>query len=108
MMTIDKKLKLVAGACGMLLLSLGGFSISTMRNVRSGLRPVSQEYLPDVRLTGSIERDVLNARIHFIYFATIRKPGARELGWARYQKAKEGIKNLQHLLQNSEALASLA
>jgi methyl-accepting chemotaxis protein len=71
------------------------------------LNLVSTEYLPETELAGQIEREVLNARIHFIYFVTVQKEGALEKGWERFRNAQKELPKLQELVQSSEAFADI-
>jgi hypothetical protein len=82
-------------------------SIGGMWLVRRALAPISQEYLPEIRLGTTIERDLLNARVFFIYFATVRKPGTLDLGWKKFRQAKDELAKLHQLIEGSERLSWL-
>lgn len=49
---------------------------------------LQHDHLPEIALTTAFEREILNARIHFIYHVTIQKPGALEAGWQRYNNLR--------------------
>ena len=55
----------------------------------------------------AFEREILNARIHFIYHVTIQKPGRLELGWGRFRKAQAPMPKLTATVAGSPTLASL-
>lgn len=74
--------------------------------VRRALAPIPTEYLTEVKLSASIQRDLLGARIFFIYFATVRKPGTKELGWKRFLQAKDELAKLRQV-SSSERLSGL-
>jgi len=67
----------------------------------------SQSFVPAKRLSAAFERDILNARIHFIYFVTIQKPGTQELGWGRYHKADQDLTELTTLVNQQDELQVL-
>ena len=66
---------------------------------------VSAQYLPLTELATRAEREVLNARIYFIYFVTIQKEGTKEKGWLRFRNARKAEENLEKLIARSDALA---
>ena len=67
---------------------------------------IASEYLPVTELASRVEGEVLNARIHFIYFVTIQKEGALDKGWARFRKVEQDLPRLQELVRRSEVFAS--
>ena len=71
--------------------------VGAMWMVRRALAPIPTEYLTEVKLSASIQRDLLGARIFFIYFATVRKPGTKELGWKRFLQAKDELAKLRQV-----------
>jgi hypothetical protein len=75
--------------------------------VRRTLAPIKTEYLTEMQLSTSIHRDLLSARIFFIYFATVRKPGTEELGRKRLIQAKDELAKLRQLTSSSERLSWL-
>lgn len=55
------------------------------------------------------ERDILTARINYIYYVTVDKPGSLEAGWERYNQAQSSLKALRRLANDggqSQMLAS--
>src|SRR5574340_528721 len=71
------------------------------------LKLVSAEYLPELDRASAVDRAILNARIHFIYFVTVQKEDALEKGWQRFRKAEEQLPKLQAVVASSNTLASL-
>jgi methyl-accepting chemotaxis protein/methyl-accepting chemotaxis protein-1 (serine sensor receptor) len=69
---------------------------------------VVSEFLPLNRTAAEIERDLLNARIHFVYYATIRKNGSRDLALHYYELAERQLPELRRIVGGSRALATLA
>jgi acylphosphatase len=86
---------------------LAGVSYYTMQQVLLSQTSHSQSFVPAKRLAASFERDILNARIHFIYFVTIQKPGSRELGWGRYHNADADLTALTTLVNRQDELQPL-
>lgn len=58
----------------------GAIGIWHMRAVAGRMESVSNEYLKEAELATQFEREILNARIFFIYFVTIQKPGTLDKG----------------------------
>ena len=74
---------------------------------RAANNVVSTLYLPETELSAQIEREVLNARIHFIYFVTIQKEGSLEKGWERLRNAEQALPKLRELVNSSDAFADI-
>jgi hypothetical protein len=87
--------------------TLAGLSYYTMQQVLRSQTSHSQSFVPAKRLAAAFERDILNARIHFIYFVTIQKPGTQELGWGRYHKADQDLTELTALVNQQDELQVL-
>ncbi len=73
--TIGRKI-----ACGFLLillqaLAVGVFGLWWTNRTAGNLNVVSTEYLPETQMANQVERELLNARIYFIYFVTIQREG---------------------------------
>ena len=68
--TIGKKITVGFLVVLLLTLSVELFGLWTTNRSSHQLKTVSAEYLPETQVAAQIERDVLNARIHFIYFVT--------------------------------------
>jgi len=107
-MTLGKRLALSFASILFILVMLASLSIRTTWVVRAALDPVGRDYLPLMALATDTERNVLNARIFFIYFATIQKEGTEEKGWVRFRQAQEDVAKLQTLVRNSPRLAELS
>ena len=63
---------------------------------------------PPVEEAIAFEREILNARINFIYFVTVQKPGALDAGWVRYRNAQGHFDRLVELVDQHPELSSLA
>jgi len=68
---------------------------------------VSSSYMPVADLAGQIEREVPNARINFIYFATIQKKGSLEKGWERFRNAQKVLPELKKLVNQSDVFVAV-
>ena len=82
-MTIRRRL--TAGAATLMLLFTtlsAGMALMLSRSA-GALNSISEEALPVMAAATLFEREVLNARIHFIYHVTIQKPGALQAGHER-------------------------
>ncbi len=71
------------------------------------MESVAAEHLPEIATAAAFEREILNARIFFIYHVTIQKPGALASGWERFRNARAILPKLKSQADNSTALASL-
>ena len=63
--------------------------------------------VPAKMLAAKFDNALLDARIGFIYFVTIQKPGSLEHGLGRYQEAEASLAALTALTQQREQLSSL-
>ncbi|MGI4827774.1 MAG: hypothetical protein ACRYFU_06240 [Janthinobacterium lividum] len=73
----------------------------------SSNRQTSVTLLPLLQESETFEREILNARIAFIYHVTIQKPGALTTGWDHYGEAETSLTNLQtrvHAMPSSTML----
>ena len=82
-------------------------AIQTMRTVVSSEISQAQGYVPATQMATSFERDVLNARIFFIYYVTIQKPGALDKGWERFHAAADQQKQLMAMVRSRTDLLDL-
>ena len=101
--TIGKK---IAGGFLLVLvqaLLVGLFGLWTTNRNANRLKVLAAEYLPETELATQVEREVLNARIFFIYFVTIQKPGSLEKGWAAFRSAQQDLPKLQALVNRAGA-----
>jgi len=103
--TIGRKISVGFLAVLLLALSVEGFAL-WMTNRAAG-NVVWTESLPETELATEIEREVLNARIDFIYFVTIQKEGSLDKGWERFRNAQRALPKLRELVNHSQALAGL-
>jgi len=78
-----------------------------MRQAATAMSELSQDDLPEVALAAAFEREILNARIHFIYHVTIQKPGALALGWERFRNVQALMPKLRAQAAGSLALSGL-
>jgi hypothetical protein len=91
----------------LLTMTICGGSVGAMWMVRQNLAPITKEYLPEVALATSIQRNLLAGRISFVYYITIQKPGALEAGWKKFRQAKSDLALLSQLTETSERLSWL-
>jgi len=103
-MTVGKRIGTGVGVLAVLALAVAGLSHVAMVQTSDRLKLVSAQYLPVTELATHVEREVLNARIHFVYFVTIQKTGALEKGWDRLRTAQKGLADLENLIARSDAL----
>jgi methyl-accepting chemotaxis protein len=87
--TIRKKFAVAFAAIVLALGGAGTFSSVMMWRTSALMARIADQYLPEMRLATAFEREILNARIFFIYHVTIQKSGALNSGWEHYGKAKE-------------------
>jgi hypothetical protein len=87
---------------------LTGLSNFATQRVLSSQASHSQSFVPAKKLAAAFERDILNARIHFIYFVTIQKPGTLEMGWGRYRDAESDLTALTALVNQQDELHPLS
>jgi methyl-accepting chemotaxis protein len=78
-----------------------------MRQAATTMSDVSENQLPELALATSFEREILNARIYFIYHVTIQKPGALDAGWQRFRNAQALMPKLSAQVESSAALEQL-
>ncbi len=86
---------------------VSGLSFCTLRSMLNIQKAHSQSFVPAKRLTASFERESLNARIFFIYFVTIQKPGSLDNGWKRYHNAEARVRDLEALVNAHDELRTL-
>ena len=101
--------KLAAGfALVILTASVGGvWSALSMRRAATTMSELAHDYLPEMALSTAFEREILNARIYFIYHVTIQKPGALDSGWERFRIARGLMPKLSQQVTASLALEPL-
>jgi methyl-accepting chemotaxis protein len=79
-LSLSLRISIAFGSTICCMVCLAGFSFYVMQQVLRSQTSHSQSFVPAKRLAAAFERDILNARIHFIYFVTIQKPGTIEKG----------------------------
>jgi hypothetical protein len=105
--TIGKKF---GAAFAAIILAFGGVGMVSsilMRRSSVAMTQIARQFLPENRLATAFEREILTARIFFIYHVTIQKPGALASGWEHYQKARELMPKLSEQVSASSELAGL-
>jgi len=83
------------------------FTAIAMMDGSATLKSIATENLTGIQLATELEREVLNARIHFIYHVTIQKPGELAIGWEHFEKARAVLPKLQSHISGSAGLVSL-
>ncbi len=86
----------------------GLFSVTAMWRASHAMSDITSEQLPEMRLAAEFEREILNARISFIYHVTVQKPGALAMGWKRFHNARELMPKLESQVRGSATLAALS
>ena len=105
--TIGKRI--AAGFLAVLIqaISVGVYALWKSAQARDDLNLVASQYLPEAELAAALERELLNARIHFIYFVTVQKPGSLEKGWERFRNAQRQLPKLISIVESSDAFAPI-
>ena len=103
------KEKLIAGFTLLLFFStcVAGFCGWSMARAASTMSGLERYQLPEMDLASAFEREILNARIFFIYHVTIQKPGALDAGWQRFRNAGMLLPRLQDQVDKSPVLTEL-
>jgi hypothetical protein len=98
--------KISAGFAGVLTMMalLAVMSGLTMRTVMRGEDTQDRSFVPAKQEATNFEREILNARIFYIYNVTIQKPGAVEKGEERFHEAQQRLVALATLVQADDAL----
>jgi methyl-accepting chemotaxis protein len=86
---------------------LSGLSLYNMQSVVRTEKVATQSLIPATVLATDFEREILNARIFFIYHVTIQKPGALDKGWVRYHNAEARQQDLMKLVSQRPELNRL-
>jgi methyl-accepting chemotaxis protein len=105
--TIGKKITLGFLVILLLTLSVELFCLWITDRASHQLKLASTEYLPETQVASQIERDLLNARIHFIYFVTVQKSGSLDRGWERFRTAQRELPRLEELVRRSAAFTNI-
>lgn len=96
---IGKRLTIGFAAVMVVLCGVGAVTSVVMRNAAGATSDLAEAYVPEMKLATDFEREILNARIHFIYHVTIQKSGELGSAMQRFQHARA-------LLGKLDALAS--
>jgi len=95
-------------ACAVLsLLFISGLSLLSMSTVQERQVSHSLGFVPAKRLTTNFEREILNARIFFIYYVTIQKAGSFDKGWEHYRQVESTLSQLTALVAKRDDLSTL-
>lgn len=89
--------KLIAGF-GLVLvmvLCLAAASLFSMSDAAQIMSRMAEEDLPEMRYAGDFERNILQARIHFIYHVTIQKSGELAKGWENFGEVQAVMPKLE-------------
>lgn len=103
MKRVEQRLVLVV----LIALLVGAASSWTMYRASGWTGSIAQAYLPMGETSREFESEVLNARIHFIYYVTIQKPGSKEKGWERFGRAETILPKLRELVNSKPELAPM-
>ncbi len=89
--------KLIAGFGVVLsmVLCLVAASLFSMSDAAQIMSRMAEEDLPEMRYAGDFERNILQARIHFIYHVTIQKPGELAKGWENFAEVQVVMPKLE-------------
>ena len=90
-----------------LTLVVGSIAVWMTSRTSAKMNSVAADLLPETDLSVRVEREILNARINFIYFVTIQKDGALENGWTRFRSAGTELNKLRSVIGGSDALAAM-
>ena len=100
-MTIRQRLTAGAAMLVLLFAALSAGMALMLSRSAVALNAISEEALPVMKAATLFEREVLNARIHYIYHVTIQKPGALEAGHQRFQQVKAALPPLTTLADSA-------
>ena len=87
-------------------LAIGSLELVASSSMHS-LNAAVLHYSPIARTANDLEYEIFNARIYFIYYVTIQKPGALELGQAHYANARQKLNELRSQAQSTDAVDGL-
>lgn len=92
--------RVAAGFSIVILMSiLGGAGSLALSYMTAGrLEPIGSAYLPLNQAASRIECNLLNARVHFVYYSTIRKEGSRDRAMQFYDLAERQLPELRRII----------
>ncbi len=93
--TIRGALRVGVLGVAIILVAFGVIAAVTMSKGLRVMSEISEVCIAEMRTAGAFEREVLNARIHFIYHVTVQKPGALEAGTKRLEAARQLLPKLR-------------
>jgi hypothetical protein len=82
---------------GLVAVPAGLVSVWKLRGASDRLDEVARAEMPAAESAIEVERAILNARIHFIYFLTTQRPGSQEAGREWLAKAGKSLAELEAL-----------
>ncbi len=82
-------------------------SLYVLRNLESSQTAHTSTFVAAKHLSVEFQAKILSARISFIYFVTIQKPGSLESGWKSYGEAESAVRSLHLLVDKEPELQSL-
>ena len=88
------------------MLAIGLLELVVLNSTHS-LGDVVAQYSPVEKSATDFEREILNARISFIYYATIQKPGSLDSGRVHFESARQNLTELRNQIRNQENSAEL-
>jgi methyl-accepting chemotaxis protein len=86
---------------------VSGLAMYNMQGVVHTEESHALTFAPAIVLATDFERELFNARIFFIYFVTIQKPGSLDAGMERYRNAKLLQQELVSMVGQHEELSPL-
>lgn len=85
---------IIIGGATLAVMLVEGVALRSTHHLKNAV----EHYSPVAVTAAEFEREVLNARVHFIYYLTIQKPGSFEQGKQRFELAKEKLRGLQKIV----------
>ena len=101
----------LAAGFGLVLLALlliAGLTATRMREASRSFSLITSDFLPELGLTMDFNRAMLNARVHFAYYLSVRKPGSLETGTKFFRDAKALMPKLKERVASTPELSGLA
>ena len=74
---------------------LAAISVYAMSSASAVMSRLAHEDLPEMKFATQFERNILLARIHFIYHVTIQKPGELKKGWDNFAVVQAVLPDLE-------------
>jgi uncharacterized phage infection (PIP) family protein YhgE len=99
--------RLALGYGVVIVFAVVGTLVSTlsMRSASHEAMQIAECRGPLVQQATDYQKEVLTARINFIYFVTVQKPGTLEKGWQRYHNAQELLAQMKKQVADHPELA---